>query len=175
MAAVVGVALLLGGCVGAAIGVGSQLPDKHVMTSPFDARQVAHIHQVGDANIEGVMTVPDRYDDKSMVPPAGSQIRVYPDSPYAREWIQALFGDRKASFDPIEIDSALESDFKRMARVGRTDKNGRFRIDGIPAGAYFVVGTGYFADAKRLQKSALVYERVTLTKGQTANVALDGR
>lgn len=150
------------------------LPSRHVMQASFNPDEAAHIHQVGSASIEGTLSVPDRYDGTMLVPPPGSEIRVYPDTAFARERISALFGDRNVSWDPVDI---IDDDrrFKALSRVGRTDETGHFRIDGLPAGTYFVVGTGFFRDGARLQKSALLYQKATLAKGQALTVTLDGQ
>lgn len=168
-------ALSLGGCFGTMAMLDAHLPEKHVMEATFDPKEAAYVLEPGTSTIEGTLTVPDQYTDDSLVPPAGSKVNVYPDTAYARERMKALFGDGKVSHVAIDISSPFEANFKHMTRIGRTDHTGRFTIYGVPAGTYFIVGTGFFPDAKRLQKSALVYDRILLADDQQLSVTLDGR
>lgn len=173
---VVGAAILalsLGGCMDLAMGVSQSLPDNHVMQAKFDPKEAAHIHQVGNASISGVFTVPDRYDGSQSVLP-GAEVRLYPDTAFMRERVEALFGSGKASWTPVNI-VADDARYKRFSRIAHADDAGQFKIENVPAGTYYLIGYGVFKDAARVQESALVYDRIVLAADQHLSVTLDGR
>lgn len=160
-------AAVLAGC-----SASSPVPENHVMNASFSSREAAHIHAVGNAAVNGVLSVPDRYDDSRTIMP-NAEVRLFPDTAFARERMAVLFGDGKVSFDPVTI-SADDRRYQSYSRVGWTDDQGRFTIEDVPGGTYFLVGYGIFGEPARVQESALVYERVTLGQGEALTVALNG-
>jgi hypothetical protein len=94
----------------------------------------------------------------------GVHVTLMPVTAYTREMVdrEIVNGENLASSDPR---------FRQYIRITKTDGQGKFVFEHVPAGEYFVAGLNewYFADTTEYQWAC---ERITVGKRQTVDIKL---
>lgn len=137
-------------------------PALYTISTPFDAREFAGYDATGRSSINGqaFLRVPG-----TIVPAAGSEVVLVPDTSYTRElWEPARSGRYSgvANFDPR---------YFKYRRSMIADQQGNFRFTGLPPGSYIVQTHVPGIDGG---KAVFLHRRVTLDESAAANVILSG-
>ena len=120
----------------------------------FPAEQYAALDKHGTAVISGQLTIGGR-----PVPHAG--VSVAPVTTYSAEAAeQALAGRAVEPADPRA---------RAYTHTTRTDANGNFRLGGLPAGEFYVSGSGQDSSTG---EARVVIRQVSLGNGQSRRIAL---
>lgn len=152
----------LGGCV-----------STHRMAAAFDPDDFEPYRKEGSAVLEGRAFLRMRY---RLQPAWEEEVVLTPANAYAAELIEA---NRES---PARIEN-LDPRLEEYRRRTRTDRDGRFRFDHLPAGEYLVhcfveyptpTGLGPLARAGAYGR-ALVWAEVTVGEGELASVEASRR
>lgn len=137
-------------------------PALYTIGTPFNEREFAGYDNAGNSSINGqaYLRVPG-----TIVPAAGSEVVLVPDTAYTRElWEPARSGRYSgvANFDPR---------YFKYRRSIIADQQGNFRFTKLPAGSYIVQTQVPAYDGG---KAVFLHRRVTLDESAAANVILSG-
>jgi hypothetical protein len=159
--AVVAMALLLSSCAVSGF-VNSQRRVR------FDESEFAAYRGTGSGTVTGLLAVKSS-DGAEHVgnfggSMAGVHVTLIPVTAYTKEMVEREIGDG-------ENLGASDPRFEKYVRVTKTDGNGSFVFNQIPAGDYFVSGLGEWVEYGEF-KYQWACERVTVGNGQTVRIKL---
>jgi hypothetical protein len=133
-----------------------------VRRTPFDPAEYARYASGGTAAIEGQAFLRTR--DGQVRVGAGCTITINPVTSFSQEWWdRAVVAGEVLAPAPPEVMAA--------SRTAIGDGDGRFRIEGLHAGDYFVVCPIYWEYAYG-QTGGIARTKVTVAEGQTAHVVV---
>jgi len=140
----------------------SEQAGAYTISTPFNEREFAGYDASGQSSINGqaYLRVPG-----TIVPAAGSEVVLVPDTSYTRElWEPARSGRYSgvANFDPR---------YFKYRRSIIADHHGNFRFTKLPAGSYIVQTQVPAYDGG---KAVFLHRRVTIGDSAAANVILSG-
>ena len=135
----------------------------------FDPVEAEYINQPGDNSIEGQAFL--RQSGGGVVTCAGRDVRLIPQTPYARERIRNIYG---TILGPArgrqEVDTA-DPRYWEMSRQTTCDAQGNFRFTNVPDGEYFVISRVQWM-VSRVPQGSPVMIAVAVSSGETANVII---
>lgn len=138
-----------------------------VMTGVFDPAAAAYVLKPGTATITGeILSVGKQ---QRVFRGKGALVRLIPQTAYAGEYINKLFGDRNV-YRWVSSVKGVDKRFLQSMRFATADNLGKYTFYGVPQGTYYVYTStrllsGYFA----------VYRRVTIANGQTLELPLNDK
>ena len=155
MRVVVGVVLLfLAGCVGQTVKI----------ESTFDPKAAEFINRQGEGRIDGhaFLKKPNGY----VMNASGEVVWLIPATPYARERMTRLYGDKK--FMPANATNRAETTdpkFYEFTRKTKAESSGRFSFEKVAPGDYFLVTNVTWKDSENdvFSRGGAIYETVTVT------------
>lgn len=142
-------------------------PEVRILKSTFDPAAAQYALRPGTGTITGRLLGVSP-DGSPLIGP-NADIRLIPQTDYARDYLKAAFGSRQRRH-VIEPVKNVDPQFRKFQRFATGDKDGNFTLYGVPAGAYFLLGV-----ARRRGGNFAVYEPVSIAKGQKLDLALDGK
>jgi hypothetical protein len=108
-------AITLAGCVA----------QKVTLSTTFNPAEAEYINAKGKAQVAGQLFL--RRNDGVVVYGAGSEVRLYPATSYARERMTIIYGARKMSSGTRPVEFSDENpDYRRLSRVAKANGEGRF-------------------------------------------------
>ncbi|MFC3285102.1 carboxypeptidase-like regulatory domain-containing protein [Litchfieldella rifensis] len=127
---------------------------------PFPEQEYAALSKHGNATISGRLYFTTRSGDR--IYGANETISVAPVTTYSAEAAEvALAGRAVEPADPRA---------QAFTRQARTDSQGHFTVNGLPAGDYYVAGSVSLPGTS--QRSPIIIHQVHVGTGQTARVTL---
>ncbi len=161
----VGVAVMLGACVGTDIEV----------TSPFVPAQAAYVNQRGAASVRGQAFM--RQLGGGVVTCAGEKVRLIPATAYARERMTKLYGNPQGGRINVYQGTSgknLPPAYFKYMRLATCDAQGNFEFNGVANGSYYLVTRivwmvpgSYFAEGGSVAKL------ITVKGGRSQRVILN--
>lgn len=133
-------------------------------TVAFPASEYNELEKTGTSSITGQLFLRTRAGDVKYG--AGSEIAVAPVTTYSREaTMMIIHGKTPATADP------RASEYTRRTIA---DGSGRFSVENLPAGEYYVAG-GVFWEVPGSyapRQGSMVVQQISLTEGETKDIML---
>jgi hypothetical protein len=132
--------------------------------STFDPKAADYIHKQGEARIDGhaFLKKPNGY----VMHASGDVIYLIPATPYAKERMRRLYGDKKY-MPATQVTQAETTDprYFEFTRKTKAESNGRFTFDRVAPGDYYIATTLTWKDNEHdiLSRGGSIYESVTVT------------
>ena len=161
------------GVSGAIFSEGWDSPEHYKMRSTFDARRAAHILQYKSTTVQGRVWVTTPGD--LTIVGKRSRVQLIPVTTYSTEYIEAIFGGRRASASNVSVVN-LDPNFFKYVRHEVADLDGLFAFSGVPDGDYFVLSSLKWSDRASTSDPghARVYAVVSVSGESRYEVALNG-
>lgn len=144
------------------------------LTSTFDPQEAAYINQKGDGSIQGQAFMKTVGGEVRYA--AGNTILLIPDTAYARERFQKLYGESKCNSGGIRFDKD-DPNYIRMARTTKANGEGRFRFEGLAPGSYFIATQltwGVPSEYGVQTTGCNIYEKAVVHQGEAVEVIMTG-
>lgn len=142
------------------------------VTESFNAADGAYILKDGKGRIEGSAFMRQR--GGAVVTAAGNTVTLTPVTPYSQARFNAIYKDRKTSYLGARIENTPD-EYMKQGRDTKADVEGRFKFENLHPGDYFInTNVRWEVPGGYLPEGGLIYERVTVKNGETANVVLSG-
>ncbi len=133
----------------------------------FNPNDAMYVKQPGSATVTGIVALKS---DSGTLLGDFAQIRLVPVNDYSIAVMQHLFEGSKTYFSARTVRN-IDRRYEHFMRLTKSDHEGRYTLNAVPAGQYFIYG----AMAAPKEKVYFgVQERVTVADGQKYQVDLDG-
>lgn len=145
------------------------------LNTQFNPQEAAYINQKGDGSIQGQAFMKTVGGEVRYA--AGNTVLLIPDTAYARERFQKLYGDSKCNYGAVRFDKDPDPAYLKMARSTKANGEGRFRFDGLAPGAYFVATQLVWGVPTQygLQTAGCnIYEKALVQHGAATEVIMTG-
>jgi hypothetical protein len=144
------------------------------MTLPFKPSDVAWSMGSGTASVEGTAAIPAGGEVHTC---AGGEAQLFAAGAYAAEMMRLVFGSDVRGYAPVGLaryPSNVADDFKTTVRRARCDANGHFRLDGVPAGRWYVFSNVIFRGpgGDPSPQGGALMQRVDVAPGADVKVVL---
>lgn len=157
-----GVLVVLAGCVGAARTVRLDVA--------FDPVEAARIHETGRAKVSGEAFA--RLLNGKILRAVGSDVYLIPRTAYADAWFQGQFGPKKAAFRGVNFENR-DPRYADHMRHTIASSGGRFTFEGVPNGEYYIF-TQIPMPSDYIFYQFAVMERVVVNGGKSVRVVMRG-
>lgn len=167
----IGITLLLGACAAP--------KDDGTLKTSFDVKEVAWSTGKGNNTITGEAIIPLANGEKRTCQSYTPQI--VPDSPYARERLERLYGNtqeakRAADHPTTCLSGPHYPGYRETHRTTKCQANGSFTFTNVPDGVwYVVVPVIWQAKHGEPYQGGTFMQRVEVKGGATARVILGGK
>jgi hypothetical protein len=144
----------------------------------FDPQEVAWAAKPGKNTLRGRAVM--RPPGGEMRTCAGASVAAVPDSAYARQRMNSLYGSVERGMNDLSYGAArtiepADPGFAKAARVSTCDIHGGFAFRGLADGTWYVTTSVVWrtkGNDPKSQAGAALMQRVTLQGGQTVSVML---
>ena len=143
---------------------------KHQLPDTFDPQEVAFIHKVGTATINGQAFLTRR--DGIVVYAAGKNVYLIPSGKYARARLNLIYKGLGRSYFLRGIEPESPG-YLQNIKSTVADGEGRFTFAKLSAGSYHLVTTVHWY-ADDIQQGGSIHKKVTLKAGETTRVIMNG-
>src|SRR5215217_1806991 len=155
-------AMMLGGC--------STVRTPVVLTSAFDPRAAAFVHETGRAKVSGQAFV--RRNTGKLLRAVGTDIYLIPRTPYADVRMAAIYGDGKQQQWGVRMPGA-DPLFEEHMRKTIASSGGSFSFDRVADGEYYIVAMIHMPSDYTYREFPIV-ERVKVEHGRSVRVVMRG-
>lgn len=114
-------------------------PQVNVAAAPFDAKEVAFIHQDGTNAVRGQAFLRQR--GGGIVTCAGREVWLVPEGRHARDRIRAIYGTTQRIARNVTDLGPADPEYRSHTRSTVCDAQGNFAFERLADGRYFVVST----------------------------------
>ena len=141
--------------------------------TPFDPALAGYIKEVGKGTLTGQAFL--RRNDGVVVYAAGSEVLLYPVTPYHTEITRNIFGGGKVTSVVGPRASNVDPRGQEFRRTTKADGSGNFKFENLKAGSYYVLTDVLWNPTNNaLPQGGGLYDRVEVRDGETTNVILSG-
>lgn len=146
-----------------------------IVHTPFDVTETKKLLEPGNNSIRGSALV--RQQGGGVVTCSGTEVTLFPATPYAVERIRLTFGSDHRAFIPADgyyLAYRFEPDppeYSTMKRTVVCDAQGAFEFDALADGEYYVT-TSIMWKAGNMRQGGVIVQRFKVTGGEAKRVVL---
>lgn len=172
LAALVCLCAALGGCI--TLGP-NRFSSPTVVHTPFDAAETKRLMEPGKNRVAGSALI--RQQGGGVVTCAGTEVTMFPATPYAIERVRLTFGSEERAFIPASgyyLAYSFEPDppeYTTLKRASVCDAQGGFEFDAVADGEFYLT-TAVMWKVGYARQGGIIVQRIKVAGGEAKKIVL---